>query len=126
MISVKNAVAGLCCTIAMLACSTANAMTSCSGQVSATYLGPDGDFNVQFGYGWTRICNVGGTQTVYRGAGNTSPVGISPAVCSSLMAFFMTAQSARQTVTAIVDRTDCNIGDGVWANPYPAGFTSTP
>lgn len=126
MISGKNASTILCGITAILASPTAHAMTSCSGQVSKTYLGPDGDFNVQFGYGWTRICNVGGTQTVYRGAGNTSPVGITPAVCSSLMAFFMTAQSARQTVTAIVDRNDCNMGDGVWANPYPAGFTATP
>ena len=126
MTSRKNTVRAICAIFATLTCQTASAMTSCSGQVSKTYLGPDGDFNVQFGYGWTRICNMTGTQTVYRGAGNTSPVGISPAICTSFMAFFMTAQSARQTVTAIVDRTDCNMGDGVWANPYPAGFTSEP
>lgn len=126
MLSGRNASTILAAIIVFLACPTADAMTSCSGQVSATYLGPDGDFNIQFGYGWTRICNVGGTQTVYRGAGNTSLVGITSTVCGSLMAFFMTAQSTRQTITATVDRNDCNIGDGVYANPYPTGFTSTP
>ena len=122
----RNASTAICVLIAILLCPTASAMTSCSGQVSATYLGPDGDFNAQFGYGWSRICNMTGTQTVYRAAGNTSPVGITPAVCNSLMAFFMTAQSTHQKITAIIDRNDCNMGDGVYANPYPAGFTSTP
>jgi len=126
MLSGRNATASLCAIAAILACPAASAMTSCAGQVTATYLGPDGDFNVQFGYGWTRICNMTGTQTVYRGAGNTSPVGITPAVCNSLMAFFMTAQSTHQKITAIIDRNDCNMGDGVYANPYPTGFTSTP
>ncbi len=64
MLSGRNMSASLCAMIAILACPAASAMTSCSGQVTTTYLGSDGDFNVQFGYGWTRICNVTGTQTV--------------------------------------------------------------
>jgi len=116
--------------LSLLACvaggPSALAAVSCVGAVYSNTIGPDGDYFVDFGYGRTRICATGGTVTVYRAPGNTSPVNITPAVCTALQSFFMTAEAAGQDVTASVDRSDCNMGDGVYPNPYPTSFKITP
>jgi hypothetical protein len=111
---------------ALLYGAPALASINCTGQVVSTQIGPDGDFSAELGYARIRICSAVGSVTVYRAAGSTSPVTLSPAMCSTLMSFFMTGEAARQTLTANVDRTDCDMGDGVYPNPYPQSFNFKP
>lgn len=109
------AVAGALLGLAIAA--PAAASVACRGVVTNIAIEPDSAVWVSYGHGMHRLCFLNSNHNVNIGAAWTA---ITPETCKSLYSSFTTAKATGRQVSAIYERTDCNIGNWVDPNPYPA------
>lgn len=112
--------------LTLLFSNSAMAAIGCTGTVSTIIIGPDGDVYANFGHNRLKICIADSSLTVNRGVNQGGQVTISPGRCALLVSAFMTAKASGRPVTAHVDRTDCNFGDGAVPDPYPYHYYFEP
>ncbi|MBU0832120.1 MAG: hypothetical protein KKH33_07020 [Alphaproteobacteria bacterium] len=102
------------------------AVSTCKGVVTETYMEPNGDAYVAWGPGWrTRICNANSTVAVDRGPAGGGTTNVTPATCQMLMSMFVTAKAQSKQVDVHVDKTSCSFSGGL-ENPYPFYFYFVP